>query len=118
MKKLFVFHMIAASLVFSGIACQNDSSSSYLHNFIAPEWQTEESFNEENFLDEIAAQVRDVTIIEKKPTYYDYARVALNVGYVWCLCKPFNACKYYLQRLAALLTLRKKHEKFIRKTSI
>ena len=118
MKKLFVFHMIVAAIVSSARAEEsiydyNDNSESVSKNNMNEieivDYEDDEC-SDDDFLNEIALDVRNVSITKQVPTYWNYAQIALHGCYLYCIEKPYDFCKIYLQKLRLLLKERKDHD--------
>ncbi len=73
---------------------------------------------DDNFLDEIELDIRNISITNQEPTYLNYAQVALHVCYLYCIEKPYDFCKAYMQKLRLLLKKRKSHDEKQRETSL
>jgi hypothetical protein len=118
MKKLFVFHMIVASIVSSARAEEDayghkDDLESVSKNNMSGTQTVDCEDNElsdDDFLNEIALDVRNVSITKQMPTYWNYAQIALHGCYLYCIEKPYGFCKVYLQKLRLLLKKRKDHD--------
>ena len=125
MKNLFIFHMILAAIVCSAQAdedCYNQNvnlESVYDEGMVDNNKAVcERDDEDDNFLNEIAGDVRNVPVVKQEPTYLNYAQVALHACYIYCMQKPYDFCKVYLQKLRLLLKKRKSHDEKHTKSSL
>lgn len=103
MKKLILFYMICASTVFSPTVAQEVSMYQI---------EADDSYEGENFLDDLANEVHDVVVVQKKPTYLDYIKTAWRACY-YISIKKLEAIKKYIASLKLFRSQRKKDGKRI-----
>lgn len=108
MKRLFIFYMMSATMIFSAHVHQDISTESRVQELT-------DDLGDDTFFDEMSLE--PVVIEKKDPSGLDYVKVAGLACYHYCIQKPFNAVKYYISRLRVLVLQRKKDDKKYIKTS-